>query len=337
MKTDNHSNASTFALKLLVALFGLAIVFAIAISVGAKHTGLKEVAQALFTAKSGDNLTVLREIRFPREVAAMLIGAALAVAGAIMQGLTRNPMADPSLLGLTSGANAALAFSLAVLPPLSYLGLTFACMVGAALGALLVIGLGAVKRGGLSPLRMVLAGAAISAFLYAVAQAIALSFKLSKSVSMWTAGGLIGTTWEQIGIVACFVTVGLFVALSFSRQLTILSVNEEAAVGVGLKTARAKFALYATVVLLAGVSVALVGELAFVGLMVPHMVRPFVGTDYRRVIPMTAVVGAGFLVVADTLARTIHAPYEVPMAAITAIAGLPFFLIIVRKGVRSST
>lgn len=337
MTTDSQSSSITYGIKLLAALIGLAVVFAIAISIGAKDIGLKEVWQALFTGKQGQNLNILREIRFPREVAAMLIGAALAMAGAIMQGLTRNPMADPSLLGLTSGANAALAFTLAVLPPLGYFGITIACMAGAAVGALLVVGIGAAKRGGLSPMRMVLAGAAISAFLYAIAEGIGLAFKISKSVSMWTAGGLIGTTWKQIGIVGAFFVVGLIVALLFSRQLTILSVNEEAAVGVGLKTRRAKFALYATVVLLAGVSVALVGEMAFVGLMVPHMVRPFVGTDYRRIIPMTAVVGAGFLLVADTLARTIHAPYEVPMAAITAISGLPFFLIIVRKGVRSST
>ena len=145
----------------------------------------------------GRKLSLLREIRLPREVAAILVGAALAVSGAIMQGITRNPLADPGLLGLTSGANAALAFTLAFMPAANYFGIMVACFIGAAIGAVMVFGIGAMRKGGFSPLQMVLAGSAVSAFLYAIAEGIGIYFKISKDVSMWTAGGVIGTSWDS--------------------------------------------------------------------------------------------------------------------------------------------
>lgn len=149
---------------------------------------------------------------------------------------------------------------------------------------------------------------------------------------MWTAGGLIGTSWKQLAIISPFIGVGILIALLLSRQLTILSLNEEVAVGLGQKTVQIKIILFIAVILLAGASVAIVGNMAFVGLMVPHIVRAVVGTDYRYIIPMSIVAGGILMLIADTLGRTINIPYETPVAAIIAIMGLPFFLIIVRKG-----
>ncbi|GAE36476.1 ABC-type Fe3+-siderophore transport system [Halalkalibacter akibai JCM 9157] len=179
-----------------------------------------------------------------------------------------------------------------------------------------------------------LAGAAVSAFLYAIADGVAIYFKISKDVSMWTAGGLIGTSWIQLQVIVPFIITGVFVALFLSRQLTILSLNEEVAVGLGQKTTQIKVILFIVIILLAGASVALVGNMAFIGLMIPHIVRAIVGTDYRFIIPMSAVIGATFMLLADTLGRTINAPFETPVVAIVAIMGLPFFLVIVRKGGR---
>lgn len=278
---------------------------------------------------------MLREIRYPREVAAVLVGAALAIAGAIMQGLTRNPLADPGLLGLTAGANAALALAVAVLPAMDYFGIMLVCFVGAALGMFLVIGIGAVKKGGLSPFRIVLAGSAVSAFLYAISDGIGLLFKTSKDVTMWTAGGLIGTTWGQIQAISPIIVGSLLAAMVLSKSLTILSLNEEAAVGLGLRTAYVKGIFYILIILLAGAAVALVGNMAFIGLMIPHMVRALFGTDYRALIPMSAIWGATFMLMADTLGRTLNAPFETPVVAIMAVLGLPFFLFVVRKGVKS--
>ncbi|MBN8234864.1 iron ABC transporter permease [Halobacillus kuroshimensis] len=325
----------TFSLKQLYKfIIGIAVLilsFFVAMTFGAADTTFKQAWASMTTSSLDSTTTMLREIRLPREIAAALVGAALAVSGAIMQGLTRNPLADPGLLGLTAGANAALAVTFAFFPSTNYMGIMLACFIGAAVGVVLVFGIGSAKRGGFSPFRIVLAGAAISAFLFAVAEGVALYFKVSKDVSMWTAGGLIGTSWSQIQLIAPIVFIGTIVAVLLARQLTIISLNEEVAVGLGQNILTVKIILFIVITLLAGAAVALVGNLAFVGLMVPHMVRPIVGNDYRMVLPMSALFGGAFLLLADTLARVINAPYETPVAAIVAVLGLPFFLFVIQK------
>ncbi|WP_420493495.1 FecCD family ABC transporter permease [Rossellomorea marisflavi] len=318
------------ALSILIIV--LCATFLVSVTFGAADTTLSDVWGALTNTGSGDKISILQELRFPREVAAILVGAALSVSGAIMQGMTRNPLADPGLLGLTAGANAALAAALAFFPSIGPFGIMLACFIGAAVGAGLVFGIGAAKRGGFSPFRIVLAGAAVSAFLFAVSEGIGLYFKLSKDISMWTAGGLIGTTWNQIYIIGPSILLCVIISLGFSRQLTILSLNEEVAVGLGQRTVLVKSALFILTVILAGSAVALVGNMAFLGLMVPHIARALTGTDYRTIIPVSVVLGSTFMLLADTIGRTVNAPYETPVAAIVSMMGLPFFLFIVRKG-----
>lgn len=326
-----------FSIKIIISLLVFLLMFVASIVFGAADISLKDVWLALFSNASNDSIAVIQEIRLPREIAAIFVGAALAVSGAMMQGMTRNPLADPGLLGLTAGANAALALTLAFIPSANYFWITVACFIGAAAGAGIVFGLGASQRGGFSPFRIVLAGAAVSAFLAAVAEGIGLYFKISKDVSMWTAGGLIGTSWGQLQIVVPFIAVGLIIALILARQLTILSLSEETAIGLGQKTGLIKAVLFFGITILAGAAVALAGNMAFIGLMIPHIVRAIVGTDYRVIIPMSAIAGAIFMLFADLLGRTINAPFETPVAAIVSIFGLPFFLFIVRKGGRAFT
>ncbi|MDT9027012.1 FecCD family ABC transporter permease [Rossellomorea yichunensis] len=330
MKTQNQR--IPFFYKLIGATFLFVAAFLISVVYGAAETTVKDLWLALTPAGDGDKVTILREIRFPRDVAAIVVGASLAVSGAIMQGMTRNPLADPGLLGLIAGANAALAVALAFSSSISYYGIMIACFIGSAVGALLVFGISSMKRGGFSPFRIVLAGAAVSAFLFAISEGIGLYFKLSKDVSMWTAGGMIGTTWNQLQVIVPFILIGIVVSIFLSRQLTILSLNEEVAVGLGQRTAFVKTILFIVIVLLAGAAVALVGNMVFIGLMIPHIVRAVVGTDYRLIIPISTLFGATFMLLADTLGRTINAPYETPVAAIVAMMGLPFFLFIVHKG-----
>jgi iron complex transport system permease protein len=330
--TKENQRTIPFLYKMIAGILVFISMFIVAMVFGAADITVKDVWLGLTSNASGGKISIIREIRLPREIAAIFVGSALAVSGAIMQGITRNPLADPGLLGLSAGANAALAITIAIFPSANYFGIMVACFIGAALGVILVFGIGAMKKGGFSPLRIVLAGSAVSAFLYAIAEGIGIYFKISKNVSMWTAGGMIGTSWGQLQVIVPFITIGIFVSLLLSRQLTILSLNEEVAVGLGQKTTQIKTILFIVIILLAGASVALVGNMAFIGLMVPHVVRAIVGTDYRFIIPMSAISGATFMLIADTLGRTINAPYETPVAAIVAILGLPFFLIIVRKG-----
>jgi len=327
-----YTNSVPFILKLTLGILLFIIVFIISLVFGAAETTLKEVWLALSTNVKTDTITMIREIRVPREVAAVFVGAGLSVAGAIMQGVTRNPLADPSILGLTAGANAALALTIALVPAANYFVIMLSCFIGAGIGTVLVISISSAKKGGFSPLRIVLAGAAVSAFLYAVADGIALYFNISKDVSMWSAGGIIGTTWAQLQVIVPFIIIGILISLFLSRQLTILSLNEEIAIGLGQKTLLIKVLLFVIVIMLAGASVALVGNLTFLGLMIPHIVRAIVGTDYRYILPMSAVAGATFMVFADTLGRNLNAPFETPVPAIVAILGLPFFLFIVQKG-----
>lgn len=330
--TDKRRKIFHKTYSFIVAWILLVIMFVVAILFGAADTTFEDLWHAIVGSKSSDAISVIRDIRLPREIAAIFVGAALATAGAIMQGMTRNPLADPSLLGLTAGANLMLAVKFAFFPSISYLGTIIFCFIGALLGAAIVFGIGSVKKGGLSPYRIVLAGAAVSTFLFALEQGIGLYFKVSKDVTMWTAGGLIGTSWAQLNMIIPFIVVGMIAAIIFSRQLTVLSLNEEVAIGLGQKVMIVKTILFSIVIMLAGTAVALAGNLVFIGLMIPHITRAIVGTDYRFIIPMTVIIGATFMLFADTVARTINAPYETPIIAVLAVLGLPFFLFIVRKG-----
>lgn len=322
----------TNVFKFIAALFLFVGMFFIAMSYGAAEVSVRDVWLALTTSASGDNISIIRDIRLPREVAAIVVGAALAVSGAMMQGLTQNPLADPGLFGLTAGANAALAITIALLPAANYFLTMVTCFIGAAIGALLVFGISSAKKGGYSSFQIVLAGAAVSAFLYAIAEGIGLYFKISKDISMWTAGGMIGTNWKQLQIIVPFILIGILLAIFLSKQLTVLSLNEEIAIGLGQPIFKVKTLLFVIIIILTGASVALVGNMTFIGLMIPHVVRAIVGTDYRFILPMSAIVGATFMLFADTIGRTLNAPYETPVVAIISVFGLPFFLMIVRRG-----
>lgn len=326
----------SFLIKLITGLLLLTLMLINSIIFGAAETTLSDVWLALFSNEHTHESNIILNIRLPREIGAIFVGAALAVSGSIMQALTRNPLAEPGLLGLSAGASAMLAISFAFAPELSYLGIVAACFIGALIGTVLVFTISQTRKGALSPFRIVLAGAAVSAFLIAIEQGVGLYFKVSKDISMWTAGGLIGTTWIQLKIMAPFIIGGIIIAILLSRQLTVLSLNEDIAVGLGQKVVFIKIILLFVVVILAGTAVALVGNLAFIGLMVPHMVRALTGTDYRLIIPLAAVLGAILMVFSDTVARTINAPFETPIIAIVAVIGLPFFLVIIRKGVQYS-
>ncbi|WP_416294985.1 FecCD family ABC transporter permease [Paenibacillus illinoisensis] len=331
-----HTRPWAATLILTGGLVLLALGMALSISFGAADIKLGVVWQAIFNFNP--DLTphqIIWEIRLPRILGGAMVGACFAVAGAIMQGMTRNPLADSGLLGLNSGAGFALAVCFAFFPGMPYMYIIMYSFIGAGLGVLLVYGFGAASRSGLTPLRLVLAGAAVSAMLSALSEGIALYFKIGQDLAFWTAGGVAGTKWSQLEVMFPWVLAALIVGLIISRSITLLSLGEEIAVGLGQRTGVIKLVGLIVVLILAGTAVSVVGAVGFVGLIIPHLTRKIVGVDYRWIIPCSAVMGSLLLVFADLAARMINPPYETPIGALVALIGVPFFLYLARKERRS--
>lgn len=275
--------------------------------------------------------TIIRELRLPRALAGALIGAAFAVAGAIMQGMTRNPIADTGLLGINSGAGLALVLVFAFTPWLPFEYIILFSFIGAGAGALLVYGIAYMSKGGMSPLKLVLAGAVVGSLVTGISQALSLLFQINYDLAFWSAGGISTAEWFQVSVMLPWIAAGLLVAMIISRSITVLSLGEEVASGLGQRTRLVKGIGTAVVMVLVGSAVSTVGGVGFIGLIVPHIVRFLVGVDYRWIIPCSAVVGGVIVIFADIAAKLVAAPYETPLGAIIAVIGVPFFLYLARK------
>lgn len=321
------------------ALFGfILVVFSLLLSIGLGAIWItpKEIWSSFVSFQSNQmEHQLIREIRIPRAITAALIGASLAVAGAIMQGITRNSLADPSIIGITHGAGLSIAIALAFTSNLSYWFLLLWSFAGSTIGAVLVLTFSFISKEKVSPVTLTLAGAALSTLFGALSTGIALYFQVTQDLSFWFAGGLSGTKWQHVFILLPLFIVGLLLSLGISRSLTILSLGDELAIGLGQSQQRVRWIGLLSVILLSGVAVSIVGAIGFIGLVVPHIVRLLIGTDYKFVIPMSALLGALLLIVADIGARMINPPFETPVSAVTAIIGVPFFLYLSRnsKGV----
>ncbi|WP_240763141.1 FecCD family ABC transporter permease [Paenibacillus thalictri] len=313
-------------------LAALVLGMLLSVSLGAEDIRFATVWEAVF--RFNRHLTqhqIIQELRLPRVLGGAIVGACFAVAGAIMQGMTRNPLADSGLLGLNAGAGFALALCFAFVPGLPYMYLILYSFVGAGLGAALVYGIGSLARGGLTPIRLVLAGAALSALLTALSEGVALYYRIGQDLAFWYAGGVAGTKWLQLKIMFPWVAVAMVGAFALSRAFTMLSLGDNVAQGLGVRTGLVKLGGAAIVLILAGAGVSAVGVVGFVGLIIPHITRRLVGVDYRWIIPCSAVLGALLVVFADLAARMLNPPHETPVGAIIALIGVPFFLYLARK------
>jgi iron complex transport system permease protein len=333
-KPNNHMRTRPI-LASLILLGGLTLLvlgLALSISVGAADIQLLTVWEAVFHYDA--DLTqhqIIQELRLPRALCGAMVGASLAVAGAIMQGMTRNPLADPGLLGVNAGAGFVLALCFAFWPGLPFPYIMLFSFLGAGLGAGLVYGIGSLAKGGLTPVRLALAGAAVSAIFVALSEGVAIYYQVGQELAFWYAGGVAGTTWLHITIMLPWMMAGLIGALMLSRSITVLSLGEEMAAGLGQRTGLVKLAGSLIVLILAGAAVSSVGMIGFIGLVIPHVARYLVGVDYRWIIPCSAVLGSLLMVFADLGARMINPPYETPVGALIALIGVPFFLYLARK------
>jgi iron complex transport system permease protein len=318
---------------IILGLVALIISFTASISLGAADIDVKTIWEALFKFDpSISQHQIIWELRFPRIIGAAMVGMAFSVAGALMQGMTRNPLADSGLLGLNSGAVFMLAISFSFFPGLSYVYTVIFSFLGAAIGAILVYGIGSLSKNGLTPIRLVLAGAAVSALLAALSEGISLYFNVGQDIAFWFAGGVSSTRWSHLLVITPILLIMFIVSLMISRSITILSLGEEVAIGLGESITKTRVISMIIIVTLAGLAVSVVGAVSFVGLIVPHLTRKLIGYDYRWIIPVSAILGALLVVVADLFARTLNAPYEIPIGALISLIGVPFFLYLAHKG-----
>lgn len=274
---------------------------------------------------------VIRALRLPRTLAGIVVGASLAVCGAVMQGTTRNPLADSGLMGISSGAACGIAVSLALVPGGPYLTqMMFSC-IGAALATSLTYLFASAGGRGMTPQRLVLAGLSISMLFGALTSAIAIKYRIGKEMIHWTSGSTASISWIELAVAMPLFALGIGTALAISRSVTLLSMGDDVASGLGLQARRIRLIATLAVLTLTGLAVVIVGPIGFVGLIIPHLARFLVGADYRYIIPMSAIYGAGFLVLADLFGRLYNRPHETPLGIIFAVIGVPCFLYIARK------
>jgi iron complex transport system permease protein len=310
-----------------------AVVAVASLAIGAKSVPFGTVVDAL-RAYDGtiDDHIVVRQLRLPRTVLALLVGAALGLAGAVMQAVTRNPLADPGLLGINAGAGLAVVTGLFVLGATSLVAGVWMALAGAALAGVVVYTLGSSGRGGATPVKLAIAGAAVAALLTSVTRSMLLADSATLDVyRFWVVGSVAGRGGEVVAAVAPFLLVGAVLAVASSRALDSMALGDDLARSVGQRVARARAVAAASVVLLCGASTAAAGPIWFVGLVVPHVARSLTGPAHRWLLPTSALLGAVLLTGADVVGRVVTRPGELEVGVVTALLGAPVFIAVVRR------
>lgn len=325
-----------YMLFLLLGFVLLPLCAAASISFGAARMDMATVWEALFAFDPAlTEHQIIQSARIPRTIADIMVGASLAMAGAIMQGTTRNALADSGLMGVNSGAAFAVALAFAFLPGSSHTELLLICFMGAGLGAGTTYLAAALNRRGMTPERLVLAGISITMLFSALGTFVSMKYNIGKALVYWTSGSVAGASWEDLLFVSPWFVTGVVLALCLAPSLAVLSLGDEIAVSVGQRTWLVKILSLLAVLILAGLSTSLVGPVSFVGLIVPHMMRFVVGIDFKRIIPASALYGGVFMLLADVVGRLLARPYELALGIVFAIIGVPFFLFISRREKRA--
>jgi len=313
-----------------VALLALCVIASLAI--GSRALPFAEVIRAFTGYDGSDAHAIVRDLRVPRTELGLLVGAALGAAGALMQGVTRNPLAEPGILGINAGAAFAVVLAIALLGVSSVSAFAVFALLGAGLSAVLVFVLGGSGRGGPTPIRLALAGAMLATLLVSLTSAVLVfDAQTLDEFRFWIVGSIAGREPGVALAVLPFIAAGLAIALGAGRRLNALALGDDVARSLGQHVGRARASASAGFVLLAGGAVAAAGPVAFVGLAVPHLARAITGPDYRWIIPYSVVLGSVLLLAADVLGRVVARPAELEVGIVTALLGAPFFIWLVRR------
>lgn len=309
----------------------LLIFIVISIGMGSVYISPLETIQTIFTRSEEMATTIIWDLRIPRVAVAAIVGVNLALSGALLQAVMRNPLADPGLTGVSSGASVTVLAIMLVFPNFTSF-VPIAAMIGGTIAVAIVYAL-AWKKNTISPVRIILAGVAVNAIFGGITGLLSILYSDRLPAALqWMNGSLGGKGMGDVAVLLPYSMIGWVLALFCIRSANLLSLGEKVASNLGENTNRIRILLSSVAVYLAAVSVSIVGLLGFVGLVVPHMARLIVGTNYRFVIPMSMVLGAVVLVIADTIGRTLFAPLDLPAGIIMAMVGGPYFLYLMRKG-----
>lgn len=315
---------STVVIALLLVVTAI-----FAATTGSIQMGFFEFIRTLFDANN-ETMAAIRDLRFPRIIIAIFAGAALSVAGVLLQAIMRNPLADAGVIGISSGAAFTKLFIVSIVPTLFFMTPIFA-FIGGALACFLVFAL--AWKSGLNPLRLILVGIAINAMFTGLTEAfISFGGSLNASASSVLGSSLAFKTWDDVTMMAIYGSVGLVLAFITYSWCNVLALSDKTAQSIGFNVTVARLVIAAVAVLLSAISVVVAGVIAFVGLLVPHIARRIVGHDHKVLLPFTALLGAFIILLADTIGRTLIAPLEIPASTIMAIIGGPFLIFLLRRG-----
>ncbi|MBP1933811.1 FecCD family ABC transporter permease [Ammoniphilus resinae] len=331
---------STRILKIIGILIGVFLLIFSGISsilFGLTDISWEMVLHAYTNFDGSNEQLIIKTSRVPRMLVAIAVGVSSAIAGALMQALSRNPLAAPDIFGLNAGASFFIVFSVAFLGTSSLSSFIWIAFLGAGISALAIYLLGSVGRNGLTPMKLTLAGASIAALFSSLTKGIlTLNEKALDEVLFWLAGSVEGRKLEMLFPVLPFMIFAWLASFFMAKQVNTLAMGEDVAKGLGQRTIWVKTITWMLIVLLAGSSVAVAGPIGFIGIVIPHIARAMVGIDHRWIIPYCAILGAILLLLADIGARFVIMPKEVPVGVMTALVGTPFFIYIARKGFSKS-
>ncbi|MBU3114010.1 FecCD family ABC transporter permease [Clostridium lacusfryxellense] len=316
----------------LVSIIFLGICVITSLALGSKNIEFSQAINALLSSNDTSFATLVVRERIPRTIFSIIAGASLGVSGAIMQSITRNPIADPSILGVNTGASLFVVIGIAffnINSPNQYIWIALA---GAGITTIVVYGIASIGNGGMTPIKLALAGAATSAVLSSLVSAIILPRSdVMDTFRFWQVGSVSGATWESINLILPFIIIGLMISMASTPALNVLALGDDVASGLGVNVGIIRIICATSGVILSGATTAIAGPIGFIGLMIPHSVRLIFGSNLRGIVPMSAICGASLLIISDVLGRVIGSPGEIQVGIITAFLGAPILIIIARK------
>ncbi len=326
------NNIRKFKLLVLIGFILLLVVFLVTLKFGASDISLQDIMNSFLHFNADDfRLVTVRDIRLPRWVADIIVGASLAITGAIMQETTENPMADSGLMGISQGATLGVILIVAFYPEASRLDKMFISTAGAAIITLLIYLIAFFGKGKITSDRMVLSGIAISTLCSSIITSLVLKFGLMGQMLRYISGSSANVIWQDLWIAIPFFAVGLIIAIAISRSLTVMNLGDDVSQSLGANIRLIKTLATIVVLILSAVAVIMIGPVGYVGLMIPYFVKVTLGTDYRLVLPICAIYGALFVTTVDFLAKCIHPGLEFPIGLLITMIGVPFFIYFSRK------